>query len=199
MERILGVQPDITNLEIDVRREHALAMLAYPIMGGTAIAGTWLQLQKANVQRHPGDEAAYQTDWVIKADDEVIGYLDSEEKLQWRGGPWPWSFVNVAKHPMRQWKAARFTERETNKLRSFREKPQMSFWVGMRMDYGAAMVVRASTLFEHASDFLQHTQYSDHPLPILRLDRSFGTFCSSPETFTTTIIEAYKETFNVDH
>jgi hypothetical protein len=186
-------------LHVDTRREHALALLAYPILGGTAVAGSWLQLQKANVQGHLADEAKYSTDWVIQADGETIGYLDSEEKLQWRGGPWPWSFVNIAKHPMKHWEHGSFSGRETNKLRSFREKPELSFWVGMRMDYAAAMVIRASTLFEHASDYLQPTRYSDAPLPVFRLDRSFGLFCDTPEAFSQIIIDAYLETKHANH
>lgn len=185
---------DISELQIDTRREHQLALLAYPLMGGTAIDGVWLQMEKNNHQSYAGDEATYDTDWAIKADGDVIGYLDSEEKQQWLSGPWPWTHINIAKHPMQHWQRGAFNGRETNKLISFRQKPAMSFWVGVRPNYTAAMIVRAQTLFAHASEYLQPTRYSAVPLPILRLNQSFGHFCDTAHEFTHTIIKAFKET-----
>lgn len=179
---------------VDPAREHKLALLAYPLLQGTAIAGHWVRMEKNNTIGSAGDANLYQTDWVITSDGHTVGYLDSEEKQQWLSGPWPWSYVNVAKHPMAHWKRGRFSGRLTNKLLSFRERPLMSFWVGVRQDYAAAMMVRASDLFAEGSEVLQHTRYSDTALPVIRIRQEFGSFVQDPSSFTNAIVRAFLET-----
>jgi hypothetical protein len=192
---LIFVSPStVLQLQVDTRREHALAQLAWPLMGGTAIGPGWVRLDKNNTRDSQNDDNQYETDWVLTSDGQTLGYLDSEEKLQWKSGPWPYRYINVAKHPMRHWQDNRITGRETNKMRSFRSAPKTSFWVGARTDYRAAIVLPVSTLLSQGVETQQPTRYSATPLPVIQVASECGIYCDTPETFAAAIIQHLEET-----
>lgn len=165
-----------------------LAILAHQLMAGTAIPEGWVQIAKNNVASSDNDDAIYQTDFVLKCDGSVIGYLDTEEKQGWSEAEWPYKAVNVAKHPMSHWQRGRFGSRPTNKLLSFQEMPDQSWWIGMRKDWHHAVLVNAADLFEHGQSINITTAYSKVPLPVLRFPNSRATLARSADEFTTIIL-----------
>ena len=173
--------------DVDTRREHLLAVLGYQLMAGTAIDAGWVILQKNNTASSADDEAIYRTDWVITCDGDLIGYLDTEEKQSWTD-EWPYPAVNVAKHPMSHWKSGRFGDRLTNKMQSFMERPEHSWWVGVRKDWQQAVMVNAADLFQHGREASIRTKYSDVPLPVLRLPNDKARLARNADEFTRVIL-----------
>jgi len=173
-------------------REHLFAALAYPLLNGRAVDGRWLQISKLNNPKRENDDAIYEVDYGLLADEVIAGYIDVECKVSWQVGGWPYRVTNIAKHPMAQWQRGQFTGRLTNKLHRFREKPALSFWVGMRKDWQACWVVNAATLFEHGTEASQPTGYSPIPLPVIQITNALCAFCDNADTFTDYIIAAYR-------
>jgi hypothetical protein len=179
---------------VDTRREHLLAILGHELMGGTAVAGQWIQLQKNNVATSEDDENQYETDWAITRDGEVVGYLDTEEKQGWTD-VWPYPVVNIARHPMSQWRTGSFNGRPTNKLLSFQQMPQHSWWVAMRKDWQQAVLVNAADLFRHGKPIEVRTKYSDVKLPVLAVPNDKAHLAMTPNHFTRIILKR----FEADH
>jgi len=182
--------------EIDTRREHLLAILAHPLMGGIASPRGWIQLHKNNLATSEDDPNRYSTDWILKCDGEKVGYLDTEEKLGWADA-WPYAAVNIAKHPMAHWQREDFTGRLTNKLLSFQEMPEHSWWVGMRKDWQAAVLVNAADLFEHGREYRQPTRYSKTPLPVLTMHNEEAFWATNHDQFCSIILQRF-EAANAD-
>lgn len=192
--------PDIADLQrVDTRSEHRLASLAWPLLGGVESCGYWLQLQKNNVAATQDDESVYDTDWVLTADGHPVGYLDGEEKQRWHppAEAWPWPRVNIAKFPMSHWKRGVFTGRPTNKLLTFRKYPALSWWLGVRSDYLAVMMVNAADLFEHGVERAQRTGYSQTPLPVYSLDPRHGRLVTDADAFTVTVVSTFEAIYAV--
>jgi hypothetical protein len=182
--------PSIDHLSaVDTRREHMLAILGHQLMGGTAIPDVgWVQLQKNNVAAGVDDQNVYETDWTLTVDGQVVGYLDTEEKTQWRDGDFPYPRINVAKHPMSHWRDNRFDGRMTNKLRSFAEMPAHSWWLGVRTDWQRIVMVNAQDLFTFGQHRTERTRYSDVELPVISLRKDQTVEVSTPEMFTQQIL-----------
>jgi hypothetical protein len=176
---------------VDTRREHLLGILGHQLMGGTAVAAGWVQLSKNNVASSPDDENQYETDWVLTCDGHIVGYLDTEEKQGW-SDIWPYSQVNVAKHPMSHWRNANFNGRLTNKLVSFYKAPEHSWWIGMRKDWQQAVLVNAADLFVHGRDATIRTRYSDIPLPVLQFPNSKAVLAANADHFTRAILNRFE-------
>lgn len=174
---------------IDTRREHMLAILGHQLMGGTAVPDVgWVQLVKNNLATGVDDANIYETDWALTVDGRTVGYLDTEEKTAWRDGDFPYPRVNVAKHPMSHWRENRFDGRLTNKLRSFQECPTHSWWLGVRTDWQAMVMVNASDLFRFGQQREERTRYSTVPLPVISMRKEQVAEVSSPEMFTRQIL-----------
>lgn len=168
--------------------EHLFAYLGRHLMTGVNTSVGYLRMVKNNEKVIAGDDLQYQTDYRIEANGRKIGYLDIERKIKWPPGPWTAPAINIARHPMKHWQAGTFPGRLTNKLLSFSELPQTSFWVGVRNDYRACMVVKAADIFAFGVETTQPTRHSDVPLPILRIPNSYGPVVDTPEAFANLIV-----------
>ena len=89
---------------------------------------------------------------------------------------------------MNQWANGVFGSRPTNKILAFREKPDLSFWVGVRTDYEACFVVPARHVL-NAPETNQSTKYSDVVLPVYVIDNEKATFVSTAERFRDVITQ----------
>ena len=178
--------------EQDAAQESRFAVLSWPLMGGVAARDGWLRLVHANRKVTQEDDAQFDTDFELHIDGVLAGYLDIEVKQRWNGGEWPWPWINVAKHPMSHWKRKRFDGRLTNKLVDFQRLPETSFWVGVRRDWNAAVVVRAADLFRLGREHNQQTGYHHDgeqmpPLPVIRVPSSVGFYINDPHGFTSCV------------
>lgn len=145
-------------------------MLGYKLTHGFDTDHGWLRLVHQNRPSRANDDAIYKTDFRFELDGGTCGFLDIELKPRWESGDWPYPKINIAKHPMAHWKRRRFGSRDTNKLRDFKQFPRTSLWVAVRRDYQAALLVRASDIFDHGIDTHQRTRMRDvsgDPLPAL--------------------------------
>lgn len=172
----------------DAAEESRFAVLGWRLMGGVNIPDGYLRLAHANRMDTADDPSMFDTDFELKVDGQLAGYLDIEVKHRWNAAAWPWPWINVAKHPMAHWKRGQFSGRLTNKLVDFHKMPRTSFWVGVRLDFNAAMVVRASDLFDLGEEQTVQTSYYHDgqplpPLPIIRLPKDVGTEVNDPDTF----------------
>jgi hypothetical protein len=177
--------------DTDTRREHLLSILAWPLMGGVATSQGWLQLTKNNVATSSDDENLYATDWVLTCDSVKVGYVDTEEKRQWVD-QWPYAAVNIAKHPMSHWEHGHFSGRLTNKLLSFQDLPEHSWWVGMRKDWQSAVLVNAADLFKHGREYQQPTRYSKTPLPVLTMQNEEAFWATNHDQFCAIILQRFE-------
>jgi hypothetical protein len=168
--------------------EYRFAPLARFVLDGVNTPMGFIKMVKHNDITGPNDESRYDVDFRIEVDGETVGYLDIEEKRRWSTGGWPYGRVNVAKHPMKQWVNGVFGSRPTNKICAFREKPDASFWVGVRADYEACLVVPARHVL-NAPEADQSTGYSDVPLPVYVVDNEKATFVSTAERFRDVITQ----------
>ena len=182
----------------DAAQESRFAVLSWPLMGGVNVRGGWLRLVHANRKVTEDDRAQFDTDFELHLDGAIAGYLDIEVKQRWNGGDWPYPWINVAKHPMSHWKQQRFSGRLTNKLIDFQKLPDTSFWVGVRRDWNAAVVVRAADLFRLGRDHDQPTGYhhDDGPmplLPVIRVPSNVGVYINDPHAFTSCVARWFGE------
>tara|TARA_Y100000401_G_C8258965_1_gene192266 strand:+ start:118 stop:738 length:621 start_codon:yes stop_codon:yes gene_type:complete len=162
--------------------------IAAVLMHGVDTSAGFLQMVKANARKDSGDKARFKTDYEILLNQELCGYLDIEWKARWGDGEhWPWPKINVPIHPMRQWKSGNFTSRETNKIRSFRERPFTSFWVACSKHYGQAMIVPAKEILD-SSRGLQGNRYSKIQLPVFHVEPESGMMATNQEEFANHIV-----------
>jgi hypothetical protein len=186
-----------TLTEVDHSKEHLMAVLGHKLMAGVDIGHGWLRMVKNNDKVLQCDDRHLRTDFRLELNGLTIGYVDIEEKRQWRAGGWPYDKINIARYPMSHWSSGHFDGRPTNKILSFREMPGGSFWVAMRCDYQACMVVSAVDLFAFGAESTQMTGYSTTPLPIYEMPNGVGRLCETAETFTAFITSEVIE--NADH
>ena len=175
----------------DSAEESRFAVIGWKLMGGVAVPTGYLRLVHANRMDTADDRSRFDTDFELRVDGRIAGYLDIEVKHGWNGGSFPYEWINVAKHPMAHWKHGRFNGRLTNKLIDFHKLPATSFWVGVRRDFNAAMVVRASDLFFLGEDHQQQTAYHDVPLPVIRVRRDVGSEINDPHAFAELIVSCF--------
>jgi len=168
--------------------EHRFAPIARFVLDGVNTPLGFIKMMKHNDVTGPDDERRYDVDFRIEVDGEIVGYLDIEEKRSWLDGAWPYSRVNVARHPLTHWANGVFSPQPTNKIRAFREKPDASFWVGVRADYEACLVVPAKHVL-HAPEANQSTGYSDVPLPVYAVKNGKATFVNTAERFRDVITQ----------
>lgn len=181
--------PDLASLlRTHQADEHLFDPLAKHLLAGVATDKGWLRLVKNNVKVTADDRNEYETDFRLELDGALIGYLDIEVKPRWAFGGWPWPKINIARHPKSQWDDDRFDGRPTNKLISFQQLPELSFWVALRNDYRAALVVRAEHIFNSSIKSDQQTRYSDLPLPIYELRTTYGQIVNDADALRNLIV-----------
>jgi len=151
----------------DSQSEWGLGELFGFLLDGVDTERGWLKLLRNNARESVDDvDAKFRTDWRFELDGNLFGYMDAEQKQDWKHGDWPHPKVNVAKHPMAQWKTGSFDGRLTNKLISFQQYPDTSLWVGAGEDNHAVVMLLAANIFEDGQDELQPNKYGK-PLPVL--------------------------------
>jgi hypothetical protein len=165
----------------DPANEHLFAPIARRLLVGVDCGVGWLRLVKNNDKTTADDLGHYKTDYRLDLNGETIGFLDIEQKFSWVKGRWPYPKVNVARFPMKHWQENRINGRPTNKLMSFKEHPHTSFYVAVRNDYAACVIVKASDIFEHGIKTIQQTKYDSRPLPIYELSNDLGTYIEDPD------------------
>ena len=185
----------IDDLIIEPSEENKFGFLAHRLMYGIEINGKWLKLVKNNDPLSINDKRIYDVDYRITEDKETIGYLDIEQKQKWLSGGWPYPKTNVPLYPMAQWKRHEFDGRPTNKLLRFKEKPNMSFWVGVSLDYKRCQVLPIYNMFRFGAKTEQKTSYDEMPLPIYEVPNRFCTYCENADQFTNTITEWYQNVY----
>ena len=185
---------NLDDIKTPTEDEYQFAILARQLLHGREVNGAWLQLIKNNNPTSNNDhQAKYRTDFILSADGKTIGYVDPERKIYWKAGEWPYPKINIARYPMSQWENNTITGRPTNKLIAFQELPAMSFWIGVRFDWSACLIVDARTLFDRGLKTMQTTRYKPEPLPVIELPNDVGTLCQDADQFTEYIINMYKE------
>jgi len=138
--------------------------------------GSWVTIRQANLMSSARDEAMYATDFVITVNGKTVGYLDPEKKLGWEVGTRPdWPYLNIPVHPMGDWVMDNFGARTTNKLQSFSQHPDGSFFVAARRDWDCLLVVPFRTVLTHGIRRDQLTRYSSTPLPVLSIPMQLVT------------------------
>lgn len=185
----------IKDLITEPSEENKFGILAYKLMHGIEIDGKWLKLVKNNDPKSVNDKCIYDVDYRITEDGETIGYLDIEQKQKWLSGGWPYRKTNVPLYPMGQWKRHQFDGRPTNKLLRFQEKPNMSFWVGVSLDYKRCQVLPIYNMFNFGIKTKQKTSYDEMPLPIYEVPNKFCIYCENADQFTKTIMEWYQDVY----
>jgi hypothetical protein len=162
------IQKSVSDLCGDnTESEWALGKLFGFLLDGVDTKRGWLKLLRNNARESVDDvDAKFRTDWRFELDGNLFGYMDAEQKQDWKHDDWPYPKVNVAKHPLAQWKEGRFDGRPTNKLKSFERWPNTSLWVGARKDNQAVVMLLAANIFEDGKDELQPNSYGK-PLPVL--------------------------------
>jgi len=187
-------EPDrkIDDLEGKVDEEHKFANFAYHLMSGREIDGHWLRIIKLNNPTTKNDPAIFEVDFGIQEDGITVGYIDIENKPGWIAGEWPYPKTNVALYPMTHWKNNHFNGGHTVKLQRFSQKPQFSFWIGTRSDYGALWIVWFRYLVEHGRKTTQRTRFSEVSLPVIEVPNQYCTFIDNEDDFTKYIIDHYK-------
>jgi len=187
-------EPDrkIDDLEGKVDEEHKFANFAYHLMSGREIDGHWLRIIKLNNPTTKNDPAIFEVDFGIQEDGITVGYIDIEKKPGWIGGEWSYPRTNIALYPMAHWKNNHFNGNHTVKLQRFSQKPQFSFWIGTRGDYGALWIAPFLSIVAHGTRTEQPTRYSPTPLPIIAVPNEHCTFCQTADEFTDYIIDQYQ-------
>lgn len=185
-------KPKIEQLYGHTAEEHKFAVFAYRLMQGVDVNDHWLQIAKLNTPDKKVDNSIYEVDFGILEDSDIIGYIDLETKTQWKSGEWIYPRTNIALYPMQHWQRGNFNGNHTVKLQRFSQKPKMSYWIGVRADYGALWIVPFVNLAEYGVKTTQQTRYSEIPLPVIIIDNSYCTYCADADTFTEFIIEQYK-------
>lgn len=150
----------------DSQSEWGLGELFGFLLDGVKTDKGLLKLHRGNARESvDDDDAKFRTDWRFELNGNLFGYMDAEQKQKWVHDDWPHPKVNVAKHPMRQWKEERFDGRLTNKLISFQQYPDTSLWVGAGKDNHAVVMLLAAKIFNDGKDELQGNRYGK-PLPV---------------------------------
>jgi len=185
-------KPTIDDLNIGTEIEHKFSNFAYQLEHGKDINGHWLQIVKLNVPKNKYDRAIYEVDFGIQEDGKAIGYIDLEVKISWNNDIWPYSKTNIPLYTMTQWKNGSFNGNYTKKLQRFSEKPDLSFWIAVRSDWGMLWIVWFKYLIEQGKRTLQPTRYSPTPLPIIEVPNQYCTLIDNAEDFTRYIIDHYK-------
>lgn len=178
---------DANPFDPDPADEYLFAPLARHLMNGVDVGFGYCRLVKNNDKVTADDRLHYETDFRLELDGEMVGYLDIEKKPQWQAGQWPYTKINIARMPYAQWRDNRFDGRPTNKLLSFEKHPDTSFWVAVRADYAACLVVTAADIFNKGVKAMQPTRYERGPLPVYELTNDLGTFIDHPALFATHI------------
>jgi len=170
--------------------EHFFHPLAANLLHGIETEEGFLKMKKANDPESIDDVSRFKTDYEIMLGGHLCGFLDIEWKKQWSELiEWPYQKVNVAIHPLGHWERGRFTSRESNKIRSFREMPETSFWVGLSRDYRRAFIVPATAVLD-APQILQKTRFPEKPpLPVFAVDPAHGYLAKNAEEFSQYIQE----------
>ena len=151
----------------DSQSEWGLGKLFGFLLDGVKTERGLLKLHRGNARESvDDDDAKFRTDWRFELDGNLFGYMDAEEKQEWKQDDWPYLKVNVAQRPMAQWKKGSFDGRLTNKLISFEQYPDTSLWVAARKGNHAVVMLLAAKIFEDGKDELQPTRYSAKPLPV---------------------------------
>jgi len=187
----MSVEDLMTGTEEEIR----IARVAYPLLHGISVNGDYVKLKKLNDAQSEDDNAKYEVDYGIMVNQEAVGYLDVEKKINWHFGGWPYPRTNIAKHPMNQWISGRFIENShTIKLKRFSDMQDTSFWVGPRSDWEVYWIMCARDIFEYGVDDLQPTRYRDMPpLPVIAVPNCFGTLCDNADKFTEYILAHLEE------
>lgn len=188
MAAVTDLQTENVSCEWNVRH-----LLGY-FEDGISTHKGFLRLHRNNA-RESGDDhdAKYRTDFVFQLDGKIYGYLDLESKPGWKTGDFASRYrqINIARYPMSHWQNGKFTDRETNKMVSFREYPHTSVWIGSRNDGRAVVVVLAAVLILYGSEVLQHTKYSTIPLPVLSLASDAANTVDTPEAVRDEILSLF--------
>lgn len=180
----------VVDLMNGVEEESRIAAVACHLQHGISLDGHFIKLVKTNDAQDADDDAIYEPDFGIFVNRAHIGTLDVECKPRWARGGWPYPRTNIAKHPMKHWQQGRFQKgRYTKKIQAFLEKPDTSFWVGVRADWQAVWILRAKDIFDHGRETTQRTRYKAVPLPIIAVSNQWGTFCNNADDFTNYIIQ----------
>ena len=183
----------LDDIKTPTEDEHQFAILARQLLHGREVNGAWLQMTKNNNPTSKNDrQAKYRCDFTLSADRQVIGYIDPERKPGWTANGWPYPRINIARYPMQHWEDNRITGRATNKLIAFQQLPDMSFWVAVRADWQACVIVDAQTIFDYGVEDEQNTRYIQKPLPVYWLDNDWATLCQGADEFTEHIVEMYR-------
>lgn len=169
--------------------EHLFHPLASSLLHGIETEEGFLKMKKANDPESVDDDTRFKTDYEITLGGFLCGFLDIEWKKQWvELVQWPYPAANVAIHPLAQWERGHFTDRESNKIRSFREMPETSFWVGLSRDYQRAFIVPATAVLD-APQILQETRFKKPPLPVFAVDPAHGYLARNKDEFSQYIQE----------
>jgi len=197
MSDIVIHKPSIDDLKGDTSDEHRFALFASRLLNGVDVDGHWLQIEKLNTPHGKNDIAIYEVDYGIKADNEIIGYIDLEKKTNgWHAGQWPYVRTNIALFPMNHWQDNHFNGNHTVKLQRFSKKPRMSFWIGYRTDWGALWIMPFLDIALHGVVTEQNTRFSPVSLPVVAVPNQYGTYCDNENDFTDYIVYHYKELAN---
>ena len=171
-------------------RESLLAVLGYQLMDGVDVDGQLLRLVKNNTRETVNDNNKYDVDFALVLDGDVIGYIDPEEKQRWTYGDWYYDNVNIALYPMKDWmNGGKWSGTPTKKIRRFIEKPDMSFWLGMRRDWQACMIMPWHMALDYGDIANIKTSYSNDPLKVIAIPRKHGFNCVSADDFTDYIVD----------
>ena len=184
-------QPKIEDLLGGTDEEHKFAWIAYQLMNGIDIDDSWLQIAKLNNPESREDTNIYEVDYGVKENGEIIGYIDLEKKVSWKEGVWQYPKTNIALYPMSHWIKNRFNGNHTVKLKRFSQKPNMSFWIGVRNDWQAHWILPFLSIRDHGVRTTQRTRYSDCDLPIIEVANQYGYLLENADEFTAYVTYRY--------
>jgi hypothetical protein len=153
----------VASLGEDLWQEARLIGWMPSLMHGVTLSdGSFATVRQENLPSSAEDPKKYETDFAIRVNGDVVGWLDPEHKKEWREGSFPYSDINIARYPMSNWRSGRYTGNETNKLRRFREYPALSMFVAVRRDSERIACLWFADALRYGRDKLQPTRYTNN-------------------------------------
>jgi len=185
----------IDSIKTPTHEEHLFSNLSANLLHGVEWRGGWLKLTKKNDPVSANDEAIYKPDFELTYNGHLLGIIDPEKKPRWIKNGFPHHKVNVARYPMRQWQSGQFNGRKTNKWLAFEANPKGSFFVAVRSDWRACVVVHWPDIQIHGKDEAQGNGYSSVAVPVRSIAVDLCQFCETPQEFTKAIISKIESAY----
>jgi hypothetical protein len=142
------------------------------LSSGIEINNKFYQLKRNNI------ENIYLIDWgIFNKDNDMVGAIDTEHKPGWKEGWGRYPFWSVAKYVMGYNLGKHGFAIETMKVRVFRDYPDLTFWMPLRVDYKEAGIITGRKVIESPINFRPKPVGMARDVEIFEFSESNIVFC----------------------